>query len=149
MHGRVATIALAAALAAGSGAFAQAVQPGQWTMTTTIQSLDMKRALPPAMAEAMKKPTTSETCVTPERAAKGFQNAMDNADCPTKNMTVNGGVLDAQLVCKAEGGGTRTMHFHGPYSPTGYSLTVDTVETGARPRSMKMTMVAKRIGACH
>lgn len=148
MHLSVATIALAAALAAASGALAQAVQPGEWTLTTTIQAFEAK-GLPPGMAEAMKQPTTSETCVTPEKAAKGFQNAMDKSDCPTKSMTLNGGVLDAQAVCKAASGGTRTMHFHGPYTPTGYSLTVDTVETGARPKSIKMTMVAKRTGACH
>ena len=144
----IALFAVACGMLAASGAGAQAVQPGEWTMTTRILSMEGTR-MPPAMAAAMKEPKTNQVCVTPEKAAQGFRASMQNAtDCQSKSMTISGGVLDAEGICK-EGGGTRTMHFHGPYSPTAYNLNVQVSKTGPRPTTMTMTMVAKRTGPCH
>ena len=104
--------------------------------------------MPPAMAAAMKEPKTNQACVTPEKAAKGFAAAMHNAsECQNKSLTLSGGVLDAVAICK-EAGETRTMHFHGPYSPTAYNLDVEVSKTAPRATVVTMTMVAKRIGDC-
>ena len=140
----ITTIAAGSALAIGSGAFAQAIQPGKWSMTTRILSFRMK-GVPPRMATAMQQPITDETCVTPARAAEGFKAMMrKDADCTTKNVSVSGGILDAVAICK-----DRTMHLHGPFSPTGYNLNAQVNGTKSNATSMTMTMVAKRIGTCH
>lgn len=134
--------------AAASGAYAQAVQPGEWSMTSKILSIQGQR-LPPAMAQAMMEPKTNQACVTPEQAAKGFAGTMHNADdCSSQRMTINGGMLDAEVICK-DVTGTRSMHLHGPYSSNAYNLTAQISTAGARPTNMTISMVAKRLGACH
>ncbi len=131
-----------------SAAVAQAVQSGEWTMTTRILSMEGAR-MPPAMAEAMKEPKTNQVCVTSEKAAQGFRGLMQtDSDCQSKSVKISGGVLDAEAICKGDSG-TRTMHVHGPYAPTGYNLNAQISKTGPRPTTMTMTMIAKRIGACH
>jgi hypothetical protein len=135
--------------ALGSATFAQAVQPGEWSMTTTIKSMEMK-GMTPAMASAMKEPTTSESCVTPEKAAKGVSalTSQNGGDCTVKSHAVTGGILDLQAVC-GTGAGAMDMHMHGPFSATGYSLTTDMSRNGAKPMKTTILMEARRTGACH
>jgi hypothetical protein len=130
-------------------ASAQAVQPGEWSMTVTIKSMDMK-GMTPAMASAMKEPKTEESCVTPEKAAKGISamTSQNGGDCTVKSHSVVGGVLDLQAMCGA-GASAIDMHMHGPFSSTSYSLTTDSTRGGARPMKMTVLMEAKRTGACH
>lgn len=117
----IAIVATLMATAVGSGACAQAIQPGKWTMTTHYLAMQT-RGMPPAMVKALMEPITTEKCVTPAEAAQGFKATMArDKDCAVKTVTISAGMLDAVSICK-ENGGTRTLHLHGPYSPVSYNL---------------------------
>lgn len=111
---------------------AQAFQPGEWESTSKVASIEMKRA-PAGLIEALKQPTTARFCMTPAQAAHGFHDALkEDKRCPLQNVTISGGTFDASQTCH-DLAGTRITHWHGSYSPTGYTVNA----------------TAKRIGACH
>jgi hypothetical protein len=129
-------------------AAAQAVQPGQWDILTTVQSVDMPGA-PPQMAAMMKgRPIRVSQCITAADAAKGPQQLMkSNKQCRFTRYSMTGGRLSSEMVCD-QGGGTMTATSTGSFTPTSFTTTGRTVMTGAQKMTMTATTVGKRIGAC-
>jgi hypothetical protein len=142
-------IILFAALAATPAlAAAQGVQPGQWEILTTVQSIDMPGA-PPQVAAMMKgKPIRISQCITAADAAKGPQEMMkSNKQCRFTRYSMVGGKLSSEMVCN-QGGGTMTATSSGTFTPTSFTTSGRSVMTGAQKMTLTATTVGKRIGAC-
>jgi hypothetical protein len=129
-------------------ASAEAIQPGQWDIVTTVQSVEMPGA-PPQIAAMMKgKPVRVSQCITPADAAKGPQEMMkSNKQCRFTRYSMAGGKLSSEMVCDQRGG-TMTATSTGSFTPTGFTATGRTVITGAQKMTLTATTVGKRLGAC-
>jgi hypothetical protein len=141
--------ALAALLAASGTAWAQApVQPGQWEIVTTVESVDMP-GVPPSVAAMMKrKPVAIKHCLTPEEAGRGPQDMMKNdKSCRFTRYSMVGGTLASEMVCK-QNGATITATSMGSFTPTGFNVRARTVMSGAQSMTMTATTMGRRIGAC-
>lgn len=132
----------------------QFVSPGRWEATMTVNEMSMP-GLPPEMAEKMKahmgQAKTFVSCLTPEEAQKpkeGFFGGHDS-NCHYERFSMGGGKIDSVMKCSGEGM-SRTMSMAGSYGPDNYNITVSQQGTGQGPAgmTMKMTMAAKRTGAC-
>lgn len=142
-------ILLAAALLAMPGVVAaQAVQPGQWDIATTIDSIDMPGA-PPQVAAMMRGRTTHiKHCISAEDAAKGPQELMkSNKSCRFTRYSMAGGKLDSEMTC-TQGGGTMTAVSTGSFTPTSFATTGTVTMSGAQAMRMTASTAGKRIGAC-
>ena len=144
---RLILAAVAIALPA-SAVLAQAVQPGQWDIVTTVDSVDMPGA-PPEVAAMMKgKPIRVSQCLTPEQAARGPQEMIkSNKDCHFTRYSMTGGRLDSEMVCQQHGT-TMTATSSGTFTPTSFTTTGRTVMSGPERMTMSATTTGKRTGAC-
>ncbi len=133
------------------------LEPGQYRATAELVSIDIPGA-PAQVLDMMKQSmsgqnTTSEYCLTPEEAAKGYEEmAKNSADsqCNVKRFDVDGGDIDAEMTCKSAGGEDARMILAGTGTPTSSDMTM-TMEM-AIPQMGKGTMVMRaqhqRIGDC-
>jgi hypothetical protein len=135
------------------------VQPGRWEGQMTIDEMDMPNL--PAEAKAQMKaqaqagaPKTFISCVTQEdvKSQKAFFTAEEtDKSCKYDHYSMAGGKVAAVMNCD-RGGSKMHMEMNGTYSADNYRMTVSNkVEGGNAPMgamSMKMTIAAKRVGAC-
>lgn len=132
--------------------------PGHWDMTMTVREMTMP-GLPPQMAarmhEAMGKPKTFGSCVTPEQAkrpSEDFFSGAKQANCKYAHFNMGDGVIDMALVCTPEAGMKQTMTMKGTYAADTYSMSLDSkVEGGRGPMNgmtMKADMEGRHTGAC-
>jgi hypothetical protein len=85
-------------------------QPGLYKATITMTGIDV-----PGMPAEMKghgagATTTSEDCLTAEDVDKGFEELVkkgQNGECAYESFNLNGGKLDAVMVCKTPEGDAR------------------------------------------
>ena len=135
----------------GGGAF---ISPGRWESTMTIREMSVP-GLPPEMAEKMKahmgQAKSFISCLTPEEVKQpkaGFFGGV-NEGCKYERFTMGDGKIDGVLKCSGQGM-ERTMAMSGTYSPDTYSMAVSSEGKGQGPAAMtmKMTLDAKRTGAC-
>jgi hypothetical protein len=133
----------------------QFVSPGRWETKVTILDISVPD-MPPQIAQQMKaqmsKGQTHASCLTPEEAKKprgDFFGAQK--DCRYDHFTMAGGSIDARMIC-ARGGQTQTMTMKGTYSADSYRMAMTADGSGTKgpmgAMSMKMTIDAKRTGAC-
>ncbi len=126
------------------------IQPGQWELRTIVTSVDMPGA-PPQMLAMMKKPHVMRHCVTPEQAAKGPQQMLQEgkSDCRFTRYALAGGRLDAAMRCNSKERGVMTVTTKGRFTPANYDVTSAMVMSGPQG---KMTMTSagkgKRLGPC-
>ncbi len=142
----VGVLALAAPVAAQ--AQSAGINPGQWEIAVTINSMDMPGA-PPAIANMMKGKTTKvKHCITPEEAARGPQELLkSDKSCTFTRYSMTGGALSSEMVCK-QGGGMMTATTTGSFTPDSFTATGRTVSTGGMPMTMTSTSVGQRVGDC-
>ena len=147
MIARISAASLLLLASAGAAHAASPIQPGQWEMTTKIDTLAMPGA-PPAMAQAMRQPRTVRTCITPAQAAQG-PRGIQQADktCKIGRYDVAGGKYVADVVCTRPTG-TMTTHTAGTYTPTSFVSKSQMKSTGQMQMAMTMTVTGKRLGAC-
>jgi len=141
---------------------AVALQPGKWETSVTILSLEGP-GLPPGMATAMKSRMAgqkTETCLTPEQAAKPPQDMLGAAkNCTYEKFEMSGGKMSGSLVCKnAPGmpGGDMRATMSGNFASTSYDVTSEaTMNMPAMPGgraagevTTKTQVTGKRIGDC-
>lgn len=124
------------------------VQPGQWDIAVTVNSIDMPGA-PPGIAKMMAGKTTRVSqCITPEQAAKGPQEMLrQNRGCRFTRYGMAGGRLNSEMVCDMQGG-KMTATTSGSFTPVGFSATGRSVMTGVHAMTMTSTSVGRRVGAC-
>ena len=140
-----------ALLLIGGASHAQQVQPGLWQSTskiTAVSAPDMPANVTKMMAG--QPPMVSKQCIRPADAAKGYDEMLkDKArNCVVKSSRYVGGVMDVQTQCTGQGQ-VSTMHMHGPYSPTAYTLTSEmTMSNAEMPMKMTMIVSGKLLGPC-
>jgi hypothetical protein len=140
------------ALAGAGTAHAQQVQPGLWESTSRMTAISAPNMPPEATAAMTRRPPTIyKQCIRPADAAKGFQEMLKDKSqsCSVKSSRYVDGVLDIVSQCSAQGQ-TSTMHMHGPYSATAYTLTSDmTMNNAEMPMKMSVQIAGKRLGPCN
>ena len=146
----VRTILSTAAVVFPSLALAQAatVQPGMWEMAATVNTVDMPSA-PPMVARMMQGRTTRiRHCITLEETSRGPQEMLKTSKaCTFTRYSLAGGRLSSEMVCR-QGGGTMTATTSGTYTPTSFSATGRSVNTGPATMTMTTTSTGHRIGDC-
>ncbi len=145
-------LALGAGLAIGAGsALAQAlsVQPGEWDIAATVNSVDMPNAPPGIAAMMIGKTKHILHCITPEEASRGPQDMMkSDKSCKFTRYDMAGGKLSSEMVFK-QGGGTMTATSTGSFTPTSFNSSGRSVMTGgAMTMTLTATTVGKRVGEC-
>lgn len=131
-------------------------QPGQWSTTTEIVSMDMPGA-PAGVKDAMlsaAKTAGSKTmgyCLTPEQAKKpssAMFTGPQQIGCTYNRFSMAGGRIDMAMSCKPPqaSGMTVAMTMTGPMTPASYELATDQKITSPQLPSGTMTMKAKTIG---
>ncbi len=143
--------------AATGGDNAMMVEPGRWEGVVKIEEMNIP-GLPPQAREQMKAQMGNEnkfvSCVTPEdvKAKKAFftGDAKDKS-CTYDHFTMAGGKIDAAMKCNRGGDGKMAMTMNGNYAPQSYNMAITSEGQGEGPMakmSMKMSVSAKRVGAC-
>lgn len=127
-------------------------QPGLYRATITMTGIDIP-GMPPEMAgHGAGMVTTSEDCLTKEDVDNGFEELLkqgQNGECSYDRFTLDGGKLDAVMVCKTPEGNTR-MAMTGTTTPTAsdFAATMQMNFEGTGEGTMKFTAKHERIGDC-
>lgn len=142
------TFVLASALSLAAHAQPTGINPGQWEIAVTIDSMDMPGA-PAGIANMMQGKTTKLThCLTPEEAARGPQDMLKaNKSCAFTRYSMEGGKLESEMVCQ-QGGGEMTAVSTGSFTPDSFTANGTAVSTGAMAITMTSTSVGHRTGDC-
>lgn len=130
-------------------------QPGLYRSTNEILEFDIPGA-PPQVKEMMRNSASSrqaiEYCVTPEEAAKGFEESIrksQEGDCDYKRFDVDGGRIAAELTCRQDG---RTVELtlsgkgNSTSSEMDMTMKTDMGELGAG--TIRARSRSERIGEC-
>lgn len=131
------------------------IEPGRWEGSMTMHEMDMP-GLPPEVKAQMKKQLSTThnfvNCVTEEDVKN--QKALytgDDKNCKYDHFTLGGGKIDAVMTCNRGDGGKMAMTMTGDYASGRYHMDMTTRAEGAGPMgsmTMKMSVDAKRVGAC-
>ncbi len=145
-----------AKVAAATGGEGVSIKPGRWEGAMTMREIDMP-GLPAAAREQMKaqmaRTTRFVSCVTPEavKQQKAFFTGGDSKSCKYDHFNMAGGKIEAALSCDRGPGGKMAMTMSGAYAHDSYNMDMTSKAEGEGPAgamSMKMSVVAKRVGAC-
>ena len=132
------------------------MQPGRYRTTVAVESIEIP-GMPAAMAGQMKammdKASAQESCVTPQRAARGLdvvKEQMARGQCSYARFDAADGKLDAAFTCQTGEGMAMTATSRGTYSSTGSTVKVDAALTGPQGKTMHVvqTVTTERIGDC-
>jgi hypothetical protein len=127
-------------------------QAGQYKAVITMTGIDIP-GMPPEMAgHGSGMTTTTEYCLTQAEVDKGFEEMMkrgQNGECAYENFSLDGGKMDAVMVCKTSEGEAR-MAMNGTVTPTSSDFTATMAMKFPDAPEGKMTFAAKheRIGDC-
>lgn len=127
-------------------------QPGLYKATITMTAMDIP-GMPADMAgHGTGMTTNTEYCLTEADVAEGFEEMMkrgQNGDCSYERFSLDGGKLDAVMVCKTPEGDAR-MTMVGTATPTTSDFTatmkMNVPEMGEG--SMSFAASHERVGDC-
>lgn len=134
--------------------------PGLYRTTTTLVRFTMSEpaAADTAWAEANMvtgTPGTSESCLAPEEAARGFaplMEAMAAGGCTVTRFDVEGGRMDADLACESAQGTITQITMIGTASATSSRLETRVIQSGPGVRGgtqeVETLTENERIGDC-
>jgi hypothetical protein len=130
------------------------IQPGLWDNTVTVNLGEGMPQIPPAVREQMKQmgmqipgvePTTHQTCITPEQAAREtIPNISDEeSGCKVAEQKREGDRFTANIVCdgRMKGQGTMTTTLNSSKSYTGKMAFKGTSAEG-----MPLNMSSEAVG---
>jgi hypothetical protein len=128
------------------------VEPGLWESKVTVLDMNIP-GMPPQYADRMKQEIanhrneSSRHCIKPEDIKKPKEDFFGaDKSCRYGHFTMGGGKIDIQMVCKQENM-TQTVNLAGAYTPTTYSLDMNSAGNGPQQAmTMKMHVDAKRVG---
>jgi hypothetical protein len=127
-------------------------EPGQYKATITMTGMEIP-GMPADMAgHGSGMTTTSEYCLTEEDVAQGFEEMMkrgQDGECAYESFNLDGGKMDAVMVCKTPAGEAR-MTMNGTASPTTSDFTATMKMNVPEMGEGTMSFAAKheRIGDC-
>lgn len=134
-------------------------QPGLYRMVTKITDIAIP-GMPPEMAAQAKgmfsaTGQTEEYCLTPEDAAKGFEEMTRRSaegNCKYERFSADGGKLDAKMSCQTGAGMVTNSELSGTFTATGSELSMksDATSPDMPGGAMRMagTISTQRIGDC-
>lgn len=127
-------------------ASALGMQPGKWETTIAVTDMEMNGVHRSAPAGTGQKVTT---CVTPDMAAKGYDQALRQAgfECATNTVTYADGRITGQRTCKTPMGMMSSV-MTGTYSPTAISADAEATVDGRMKIKEKIHTEARRVGDC-
>lgn len=127
-------------------------EPGLYRATITMTEINIP-GMPAEMAgHGAGMVTTTEDCLTKEEVDNGFEDLFkqgQNGDCSYEAFNLDGGKIDAVMVCNTPEGAAR-MTMNGSVTPTSSDLTATTAMTfeGVGDATMKFAAKHERIGEC-
>lgn len=132
------------------------MQPGKYRTSVAVQKVEipgMPANIAAQMKEMMSKNATSESCITPDRAAKGVEvmkEQMAKGQCSFDKFEAKGGTVDASFSCKSGDQMTVKATSKGTYTPTGSVIqaTGDMTGPGGKTIHIEHTITTERIGDC-
>ena len=139
---------LLALLAAAPAQAAPGIQPGEWEISVTVNSVDMPGA-PAGVANMMRgRTTTIHHCITPADAARGPQDLMkSDPSCTFTKYSMAGGKLSSEMTCMRKNM-TITASSTGSFTPVSFTATGRSVVTGGAMMTTTTTTNGRRIGEC-
>lgn len=130
-----------------------AVRPkaGKYEATMRLSGMDMP-GMPAEMAGGEGFTTTTEYCLTQEEVDSGWEGMMkegQEGDCNYERFDIDGGEMDAVMVCKSPDGDMR-MEFSGTVGETASDLTATMTGgiDGGEQGTMSFSARHRRIGEC-
>jgi len=129
-------------------------EPGKYTSTMTLVDAKIPNA-PAEMAQMMGSAMnrTTEFCLTPEEAERGFKEAIAEGQseaCDITNFTIDDGDVNLAMSCAGDGMGSMDATMTGKVTPTSSDMTMnmkgDIPELGAIEMTMAFTQ--ERLGDC-
>lgn len=143
-------------VAAATGGDAM-ITAGRWEGKMVMHELDMPGL--PAEARAQMKAQMAKdrpfvSCITEEdvKSKKAFFTGEPNdKSCTYDHFNMGGGKVDAAMKCDRGNAGKLAMTMNGSYAPESYEMTMTSKAQGSTPMenmSMKMSVSARRVGAC-
>ncbi|MXO85788.1 DUF3617 family protein [Altererythrobacter aurantiacus] len=132
-------------------------EPGQYRSEVELVNVDIPGA-PQAQVDMMRRmfadsaSTTTEYCITPEDAERGFEEMVrggQRGDCEFQKFDTAGGNIDAAMTCQ-HGQGTANITMQGEATATTSDMTMTMRQDGGEMGRVSMTMNVKhrRIGDC-
>jgi len=127
-------------------------QPGLYRATVTMTGIDIPGMPADMQGHGAGMTTTSEDCLTAEEVDKGFEELLkqgQNGECSFESFNLNGGKLDAVMVCKTPEGDAR-MTMNGTTTPTSseFAATTKMNFEGMGEGTMSFKTKHERIGDC-
>ena len=131
-------------------------QPGEYRSTVEIVEFSVPNA-PPELKDMMRQSMTTQTstfCLKEEDVKDGFQEMVRKAgegdNCAFERYEVDGGRIDARMVCDVPQRGKMTMTLTGQGTETrsDMDMTMEGDMPGLGAMTMRMKSTQERIGAC-
>ena len=134
-------------------------EPGKYSATSELVSVDVPGA-PKEVQDMMRKmmdrgPQTTEYCLTPEDAEKGFEEMLRQSqasgnECTFEKFDTEGTQIDAVMVCEKTGQGTVRMTMEGTGGETSSDMTIsmDAQDPAVQRMIVVMKNTQKRLGSC-
>ncbi|MFM7403311.1 MAG: DUF3617 domain-containing protein [Erythrobacter sp.] len=127
-------------------------EPGQYQATITMTGIEFPGMPPEMKGHGAGLTRTVDYCLTQQEVDKGFEEMMkrgQNGECLFERFKLDGGKMDAVMVCKTSAGQAR-MQMTGAVTPTTADFTATTAMDfeGVGEGTMTFTTKHQRTGDC-
>ncbi|MFP5329676.1 MAG: DUF3617 domain-containing protein [Alphaproteobacteria bacterium] len=141
-----------AAVNNGSEQVPAALNPGEYEVTTLVESLrSTDQTTPATKAKADGKAVTHRACVASDGTVEPAMFSEAGDECRIENVYARNGRLTLALSCSRPGApGLVAQSVAGTFSADGFDAEVETATylTGAGDYAMRRKMTGKRVGDC-
>lgn len=130
---------------------ASALQPGEYELTTTVDSIRSTDATTPASKlKQGDAPVTTRTCIGPDNQIEPAAFVEAGESCTAGDTYMSGGRMSLQLQCNRPGKGSLSHVVDGNFKADSFSGTVitATIFSGSGDYELRRSVEAKRVGDC-
>lgn len=136
----------------GSEQVPAAINPGEYEVTTVVETLrSTDQTTPATKAKADGKAVTHRACIASDGTVEPAMFSEAGDECRIDSVYARNGRLTLALSCSRPGApGLVAQSVAGTFSADGFEATVETATylTGAGDYAMRRKMVGKRVGEC-
>lgn len=136
----------------GSEQVPAAINPGEYEVTTVVESLrSTDQTTPATKAKADGKAVTHRACIASDGTVEPAMFSEAGDECRIDSVYARNGRLTLALSCSRPGApGLVAQSVAGTFSADGFEATVETATylTGAGDYAMRRKMVGKRVSEC-